>query len=234
LSYEGGSVRASGKGKIVVAALLCLVVVANQILAVSAAGLKSGDWIRYDIAQTSQGQITHSTLNVTIQSVNGTQISGVYNRDDWEPEGFTDDLAISASLYRWFVPVIVSPGLTTGDPIPGLIVYSNDTELQATITGITTHSGRESAYLTTQNAECYWDREKGVLLEYKSSDLNWDVIDNNIWGGGVSGGGTALDWRIWVAITIVIAVLAGTIFVLSRRRRQAAIPPPPPPPPPPP
>jgi hypothetical protein len=188
-------------------------------------GVAKNDWIQWQITVSGQGQSTSNWLKVTITGTNATTttITGTYesNQPGWptDPTDFTVDLLDGkgiASIYNstgYTVPLVVSANLTTGDPIEG-------TNLQ--INGTTEKDGRAAAFATVSSAQLgsatyYWDREKGVLLEFSTTYAGATTLmkasSTNMWNLG-----SGTDWTLWIAIIVIVIAAAAVVLFIRRRR----------------
>jgi hypothetical protein len=176
--------------KIAIPIVLCLILLSvTPTIAVATVGVKENEWIKWEIKVTAQGQSVTTWIKITIQNVSGTQVSGKYegNQPGWPttPRDFTIDVATGSGFTTISsVPLIVSANLSTGDLVYGMTFP---------ITGTTTKDGRDAAYLNVSvpmigTSTYYWDREKGVLLEFYSSyggsTTLMKVVETNMWSTG--------------------------------------------------
>lgn len=212
----------------------------NVAFATYSAGVKNGDWIRYDISISYAGQTATGSIKISIQQVQGVQITGTYEvsvqgYNVMQPTQFSLDISTGSGSYA--SGFIIPANLTTGDVIPGEA---------ASVQSIADWNGRR-AVLTNGTSpfigfygQIYWDQETGVLLEAKGSSAgtNYSMTeaDTSLWSGGLLGG--ALTWIIVIIVVVVVAITVAAL-VLRRRKTlpattsppQTAQPPPPPPPP---
>lgn len=228
-----------------VVVLLCLSFAVSVSRAEYVVGVKSGDWIRYDITISYLGQSVKGSIKITVQSVQGVYVNLTYEvsvqgQTLTPPEQFILDVSTGSggSASGFIIPA----NLTVGQPIPGEA---------ANVQTIADWRGRHAIVANATSpfmpfeARVYWDQATGVLLETTgsisgtdySTDYSISVVETSLWGGGLFG----LDWMIWVIIiAVVVAVVVVIVGLMMRRRRVQTVPPlsqegqPPPPPPPPP
>jgi LPXTG-motif cell wall-anchored protein len=226
-------IKACALRLILVLAVFGIVLAANICNTQYVVPLKSGDWIRYDIDVTYLGQTFQGSIELTIQYVQGTLITGTYElttggQSIVPPEQFTLD--ISTGVGQSARGFIVPANLTVGDFIPGE---------SANVLALTDWRGRKAIVANASSpylgfaSQVYWDQTTGVLLETRGSvsgqDFSIVLAETSLWTGGLS-----LMWLIVIGVVVVVAVLA----LLLRRRKSPRIPPmvqqtePPPPPPP--
>lgn len=187
------------------------------------AGVKIGDWIRWDINVSYGGQSTAMWLQVTIDNVSITHVTATYEGNlpgmPNDPTDFTVDVATGAqntSIYSVIDRlIIVSANLNPGDPLMGTRLKAN---------GTATKDGRDAVLvslltLNDTNSTFYWDRVKGVLLEYSSSSENTttsiQVADTNMWNLGI-------NWSLWITVAIIVVLVVLVIAYVAMRRKRSA------------
>jgi len=218
--------------------LLCFVSKAYVPVMAYTLGVKSGDWIRYSITVTTDGQTTDAGwVRFDIQNIIGYKIEGTWTSDKVStPEEcwFIVSDAVAYNIPAHFsAQTFIFANMAPGDPVP----YGYQTYLQGPVTRL----NREALYVTYSSQDfTYWDRQTGVLLEDSEAGgygltTSVKLVATSLWGGGALGG---LDWWIW--IIIIVAVVGGiltALLLIRKRKPHVAQPPPPPPtqiPPPPP
>jgi len=224
---------------IAIAALVYIIMVTSVSNAAYLVAVKAGDSIRYDINVTYQGQSATGTIKLTVQSVQGTLITGTYEvtvqgQTAGQPEQFTLDVSTGSggSASGFIIPA----NLTVGNFIPGEA---------ASVETIGDWRGRKAIVANASSpymgfmSRIYWDQATGILLESTGSltetQFSITLAETTLWSDGLFG----LDkiFIIVVVAVVIIAVVAG--FMLRKKRAQAfptmaqGVPPPPPPPPPP-
>jgi len=221
--------------------LLCFTLTANVSAVVYNIGVKSGDWIKYNISITSGPYTVQGWIKITIKSVSGTQIGGTFETgiagQPTTNQTFSLDISTGSGTIGGF---IIPSNLTVGQSIPGEA---------ATVQSEVDWHGRKAVYANATSpyvgmkGQLYWDKATGVLLEATSSmgetSFTISAAETNLWGGGLFGGFGGLEWWVWVIIIVVIVGGVAAVFIISRRRKpptplispQAQPPPPPPPPP---
>ena len=217
---------------IVLISLFGWVLFSNVAFAAYSVGVKNGDWIRYDISISSAGQTATGSIKISIQQVQGVQITGTYEitvqgYSIMQPTQFSLDISTGSGSYA--SGFIIPANLTAGQSIPGEA---------ADVQSIVDWNGRRAIITNATmpfagfNGQIYWDQETGVLLEAKgsvtgttSATYSLTVAETSLWSGGLLGGG-ALTWII-VIIVVVVVVIAVAALVLRRRRTLSAAPSPP-------
>jgi hypothetical protein len=208
--------------------ILCLILATIPITIVAAAapsvGVNTGEWIRWNITVASQGQSATMWLQVTIKNVSITtsQVDATYESNlpglPSDPTDFSVNVATGRQNTLIYSAIdrlmIVSANLNPNDPLPGNPLIVN---------GTATKNGRDAAVVTllTPNdgmSTYYWDRVKGVLLEFSSSSGNTttliQVADTSMWGTGL------VNWSLWISVAIVVVVVAVAAYMVVRWRRS--------------
>jgi hypothetical protein len=220
---------------------LCFTFTLNISRAEYTVGVKSGDWIRYDITVTAQGQTAGGSIKITVQNVQGLEVSGTYeiNVQGYQiiqPQQFTLDITTGSGGYA--SGFIIPANLTVGNVIPGE---------GTTVETIKDWHGRKAIVANASvpsmgfSGQIYWDQATGIFLESSgtitTTTYTISLAETSLWSGRLFG----LDLTMWIVIIVVVVVVVAVVgIMLSRRRVQAApplpqaaqpIPPPPPPPP---
>jgi len=226
------------KVSIFVALLACFVSTGNVSTVLGhTCGVKSGDYVRYDISilgsvysDSIKGSIKLNIQSVTCPHINGTYEANVLGYSVTpQPEPFTLDISTGNGIYGGY---IIPANLTVGSIVPGEGI---------TVQSIVDWRGRKAIQANASSpfsgleGQITWDQLTGVLLEAKSSavEFTYSVVlaDTNIWSMGFSVG-----WWIWIIIIVVIVAVLAVVVLMLRRKKTAGTPfspqaPPPPPPP---
>lgn len=204
--------------------LLCFILVAGVCRADFVVGVKPGDWVKYNVENNKQnGLPTRYWINVTVLSVSGTIVSlhGETNVNETTPYNWTEDIAYDCVGGKHFhdLPYVIPANLSAGD-----IILEGYIGGGATITDTVQRSGRDTVHVKTDYDDTYWEREKGVLLEYDynatDGTMTMKIAGTNMWSSGFLGLG--LDWWVWaiVVVVVVLAAVTGAVLIV-RRKRQA-------------
>lgn len=207
------------------------------VMAEYTCGVKSGDWIKYNINISYVGQSVTGSMKMTIQNVQGTYISGtietsVQGIPGTQTENVSIDIATGTGTYAGF---IIPANLTVGNSIPGE---------SANVQSIVTKNGRNAIVANGSvpsvgfSGQVYWDQATGVFLESSGSAVGTSysitLAETSLWSGGF-----LFDWWVWMILMVVVVGVAAVTVLMLRRRKPAAVrrliqeqPPPPPPPPP--
>jgi len=243
IAYGRDEIMKNVKAKVLLFVLVvfCLAI-SNSAVAQYTVGVKSGNWIKYNVSSTYSGQTTQSGwITITIQSVSGSIISGTIEGSvpgySTTPQPFTVNIETGSTTGSLPAFMFIPANLNTGSIPPGVGLP---------LQGPTTKNGREALYISESlsGTSIYWDRATGVLLEfsvsYAGTTASIIVSDTNMWSGGLFGPGfLGLDWWIWIVIIVVIFVVIVAAALMLRKKKPPVAPapqvqPPQPPPPPPP
>jgi len=226
----------------------------TQVRAEYNVGVKKGDWIQYRISASTNvmGQwqtLANNWIKITINNVSGTVVSLTAESDQsgWTPKNFTVDIASDCQLN--LVNPITSPISGIGGVqsplmaflatnlfiIPANLTASSEIHTgyfsYVNVTDTTQYSGHDTAHYSGYSysgilvpADVYWDRQKGILLEYNAIlgpnpnaqyKSSITVESTNMWS-------MPIDWLPWAVIAAVVVVVIGvSIFILRKRRYQA-------------
>jgi len=216
------------EAKITLLLLLFFTSAVNISVMANSTGVKSGDWIKYNVSVSGGGQTVQGWTKITVISVSGTQVSGTLETGitGQQPTNTTFSLDIltgSGSGSGFIIPA----NLTVGQAIPGEA---------ATVTSIENWYSRKAVYTTATSpvvgmtGRIYWDQVTGVLLEATGSlgDVSFSIVaaETNMWSGGF--GFAGFDWWLWVIIIVVVVVAITAIVLILRRRKPPVAPLPPP------
>ena len=170
--------------------ILSVFLAANTCSAEYVVALKSGDWIRYDVNVTYLEQTFQGSIELTVQNVQGTLITGTYEmtsagQDIVPPEQFALD--VSTGVGQSARGFIIPANLTVGDFIPGE---------SASVLNVTDWQGRKAIVANASSpylgfaSQVYWDQATGVLLETRGSfsgqDFSIVLAETSLWVGGLS------------------------------------------------
>jgi hypothetical protein len=222
---------------VVFSLILYSVLAASVCRADYAVGVQAGDWIRYDIQNNQQiAPAAGYWIKITVVNVTGTVVS-LHSESSITgsiPQDWSEDVASDCLGSAYDLPYVIPKNLSAGDTIPEGII-------SLTVTDMPQYEGRDAVHFVSGfGYEMYWDRGKGVLLEYTliaaggTMSLTMKVADTNMWGGA------GLEWWDYAVIVVVVVVVtAGGVLMLWKRKPKAQkpstqpsdLPPPPPPPP---
>jgi hypothetical protein len=204
---------------ILTAVIIVLIAVAiTRATAYSSLGVKTGDWIEYDIqgSVSPEYSLTVSFLNVTgtnlaMQLTQSTVIGAPLNYTENIDFSTNEDFPIGFLTAR---ACLIPNGLETGDSVYLGTEFGNRTILSE---ATRSYAGADRIVaccnftLQLNRYVFYWDKQTGVLLEatmsHDTTSYNLSVIDTNMWTG-------LGDWWLLPIIGVVIA-----LGILSSRRK---------------
>ena len=204
--------------------MVCLaVLVGMHFSAVASAevivGVKSGDWIEYNVTITGevpeQHDVTWCKIEVMAVEDKNVYIDITSRYSDGSEETVPSTLNLeTGQIGDCF---IIPANLNAGDvfePPEGTITISGFKE--KTYAGAT----RSVVYGNTPQTIFHWDRSTGFLLEANSSDSEFTMSTKadktNMWQTQTFG----LDQTVFIALVLVmVAVLALAIFLIRKMKK---------------
>jgi len=185
-------------------------------------GVKSGDWIDYDVTFSVAGQSLSGSVKVTVENVQGMQINGTieFNVQGYsitQPQPFSIDVGAGTGTYTQF---IIPANLTVGDYVPAENAYVQD---------IVTRDGRKALVINASipfegvSGQVYYDQATGVLLEgstpISGTEYSIAFAGTSLWSEGF-----VFDWWILMIIIVVVVIAALAALILLRRNSSAGQP----------
>jgi hypothetical protein len=206
---------------------LCVSLQTNLARAQYAVGVNSGNWIKYNITTSTQQVNETGVLEIDIQTVQGSTITGTYEfsiqgQDMIPASQFEMDIATRSGSF--LTGVIIPANLALGDTIPSESVI---------VQNVTEWNGRKAIVADARvpyvgfSSKVYWDQQTGVFLEATGSFQNnatgngaFEIVltDTNLWSTGLFGLNS--EWLIIITAAVVIVTLATVIIILRRRRAR--------------
>ena len=182
-------------------------------------GIKSGDWIEYDVTFSVAGQSLSGSVKVTVENVQGMQINGTieFNVQGYSitpPQPFSIDVGAGTGTYSQF---IIPANLTVGDYVPAENAYVQD---------IVAKDGRKALVISASipfegvSGQVYYDQATGVLLE-GSTQISGTEYSIAFAGTSLWSGGFMFDWWILMIIIAAVVVAALAALILLRRNPSA-------------
>jgi hypothetical protein len=187
-------------------------------------GVKRGDWMIYDAEITYLGQTFVESVNLTIQTVEGVLITGIFEvttqgQEVVPAEQFTLD--VSTGIGQSARGFIIPANLTVGSSVPGE---------SATMLNLTDWNGRTalvanaSAPFLGYPSQVYWDQATGILLQVSSSSQSSEyritLVDTSLWNNGFFGlNPTALALLVVAVIVTVLVIFS--ILVRNRKAKRS-------------
>ncbi len=196
----------------------------------SVVGVKAGDWIRYDVAETgnpiSEYNITWATMNIT--AVNGKVITvnvlTQYGNGTLLAEpGINLNVATGAIGDGFFVPTNLKAGDRYSTEYEGII---NITSVEQTQAGGATRSVLVGV---TSQSIYNWDKQTGIMVS-ATSNLSGCVMhtttsSTNLWApqnqaSKILGLNQTLFYALVITIVGVVAVSAGAVLRIVQSRKR--------------
>lgn len=201
---------------VLIAAIIVLLTIAiSPAAACLSLGVKTGDWIEYDVQGTVNPE---STLTVSFLNVTGTNLTmqmtlspvtatgPALNYTENVDFATNEDFPILADGFLSARVCLIPNGSEVGDQVYLGTEFGNRTILSET-TG--SYAGVDRMVvccnfsLQLNQYVFYWDKQTGILVEatmsYGTTSNSLSVIDTNMWTG-------LSDWWIWLLIGAVIAL----------------------------
>jgi hypothetical protein len=200
--------------------LFIVLVGVDNVLVDVTVGVKTGDWIEYQVAYTGAPTEGHDVTwaRMEITDVQGKSLSVEIAVKYWNGtrEEMTNILNLETGQLGddFIIPADLNKGDTLFDKNVGNITISKIEE--KTYAGVT----RTVAYAFTSETTYFWDKATGILVEGNSKfpEYTMSTIVNrtNIWQPQLLG----LDHVVFYTLVIGIAVLITISLALIVRRRK--------------
>lgn len=180
-------------------------------------GVKTGDWMEYQVAYTGTPTEGHDVTwaRMEIKDVQGksvsVEITVEYSNGTREAMTITLNLETGQLGDDFIIPADLNSGDTFFDKNVGNITISRVEE--KTYAGAT----RTVAHASTSETTYYWDKATGVLVEGNSQfpdyTMNTVVDRTNIWQPQLLGLDPAVFYTVVIgALVLIVVVLAFLIF----------------------
>lgn len=207
---------------------LCLTIVlftvfvgVGNVLAEVSVGVKTGDWIEYQVAYTGTPTEGHDVTwaRMEIKDVQGrsvsVEITVEYSNGTREAMPITLNLETGELGDDFIIPADLNSGDTFFDKNVGNITISSVEE--RTYAGAT----RTVAHASTSETTYYWDRATGVLVEGNSHfpeyTMNTIVDRTNIWQPQLFGLDSAVFYAVVIGIVVLIVVVIAFLFFRNKK-----------------
>jgi hypothetical protein len=205
---------------LVVASLLFLVTI-GVVLGEVLVGVKTGDWIEYNVSVTGSPAEKHDVTwaRMEIDTVQGTQIdlniTVKFSDGTLEPQTATLNLETGQLGDDFIIPANLNVGDVFFDKNVGNITISGvEEKTYASVTrSVITAATSETTY--------YWDQATGVLVEgfsqYSEYAMHSVVDKTNLWQSQVLGLDPTVFYAVVIgAVTLIAVVLA--VFIFKRKK----------------
>jgi hypothetical protein len=202
-----------------VASLLLLVTI-GVVLGEVSVGVKTGDWIEYNVVVTGSPAEKHDVTwaRMEVDAVQGTQIdlniTVKFSDGTLDPQTATLNLETGQLGDDFIIPSNLNVGDVFFDKNVGNITISGVEE--KTYVGVT----RNVVTAATSETTYYWDQTTGVLVEgvsqYPEYTMHSVVDKTNLWQPQTLG----LDPTVFYAVVIGVAAFIVVVLVVFIVRRK--------------
>jgi hypothetical protein len=202
-----------------VASLLLLVTI-GVVLGEVSVGVKTGDWIEYNVVVTGSPAEKHDVTwaRMEVDAVQGTQIdlniTVKFSDGTLDPQTATLNLETGQLGDDFIIPSNLNVGDVFFDKNVGNITISGVEE--KTYVGVT----RNVVTAATSETTYYWDQTTGVLVEgvsqYPEYTMHSIVDKTNLWQPQTLG----LDPTVFYAVVIGVAAFIVVVLVVFIVRRK--------------
>jgi hypothetical protein len=215
-----------GKKLVLILSMLILIILltaAESATAEIPIGVKSRDWIEYNVATTGNPPPEHDVTwaRMEIQNVQGPEIT--VNVTTKAPNGTLSSLVMTLNLEKGQIGAwwIIAANLNVGDTFYDAFFGSNITiqgEERLEYAGATRTITNTSIPERTKQ----WDKATGVFVvssdNYTDYTINVVAYSTNMWAPQILG----LDPIVFYALVLLVAaaIAAVMIFVVARRRKK--------------
>ncbi|MCJ7469174.1 hypothetical protein MUO74_01580 [Candidatus Bathyarchaeota archaeon] len=183
-------------------------------------GVKSGDWVKFDVTVTPSDDLASKWFRMEFLSVEGTvayvrMTTHLPNGTDlFEEDYFNMSSTDGEGLWQGYV---ISANSSAGDSV----YLGYEAKINGETTGSYAGANRTIIYVSLSsdlNDTYYWDKETGVLTEYVSlqngKTVNIKLTSTNLWGQGLS----LFDlWPSLIMILVATVVVFAAVFMRHKK-----------------
>ena len=205
---------------ILVVASLFFLVTAGVVVGEFLVGVKTGDWIEYNVSVTGSPAEKHDVTwaRMEVYAVQGSQIdlniTVKFSDGTLEPQTATLNLETGQLGDDFIIPANLNVGDVFFDKNMGNITISGVEE--KTYAGVT----RSVMTAATSETTYYWDQATGVLVEasseYPDFTLTTVMNETDLWQPQILG----IDAPVFYAFVIVAGVVILAVAVLAVRQKR--------------
>jgi hypothetical protein len=206
---------------ILVVASLFFLVTAGVVVGEFSVGVKTGDWIEYNVSFTGSPAEKHDVTwaRMEVYAVQGSQIdlniTVKFSDGTLEPQTATLNLETGQLGDDFIIPANLNVGNVFFDKNVGNITISGVEE--KTYAGVT----RNVITAATSETTYYWDQATGVLVEgishYPEYTMHSIVDKTNLWQSQVEGLNPTMFYAMVIgAVALIVVVL--TVFIMRRKK----------------
>ena len=206
---------------ILVVASLFFLVTAEVVLGEFSVGVKTGDWIEYNVSVTGSPAEKHDVTwaRMEVYAVQGSQIdlniTVKFSDGTLEPQTATLNLDPGQLGDDFIIPANLNVGDVFFDKNVGNITISGVEEK--------TYAGVIRSVMTAATSETtyYWDQATGILVEaishYPEYTMHSIMDKTNLWQSQVQGLNPTVFYAMVIgAVALIVVVL--TVFVMKRKK----------------
>lgn len=209
------------KKLILVVASLFFFVTAGVVVGEFSVGVKTGDWIEYNVSVTGSPAEKHDVTwaRMEVYAIQGSQIdlniTVKFSDGTLEPQTATLNLDTGQLGDDFIIPANLNVGDVFFDKNVGNITISGVEE--KTYAGVT----RNVITAATSETTYYWDQATGVLVEgishYPEYTMHSIVDKTNLWQSQVQGLNPTVFYAVVIGgVTLIVVVL--TVFIMRRKK----------------
>jgi hypothetical protein len=206
---------------ILAAVSLLFLVTAGVALCTVSVGVKTGDWIEYNVSVTGSPAEQHDVTwaRIEVDAVRGTQIglniTVKFSDGTVEPQTATLNLETGQLGDDFIIPANLNVGDVFFDKNVGNITISSVEE--KTYADVT----RSVVTAATSETTYYWDQTTGVLVEgvsqYPEYTMHSVVDQTNLWQPQMLGLDPIVFYAVVIgAVALIVIVLA--VFIVRRKK----------------
>jgi hypothetical protein len=206
---------------ILVVASLFFLVTAGVVVGEFSVGVKTGDWIEYNVSVMGSPAEKHDVTwaRMEVYAVQGSQIdlniTVKFSDGTLEPQTATLNLETGQLGDDFIIPANLNVGDVFFDKNIGNITISGVEEK--------TYAGVIRSVMTAATSETtyYWDQATGILVEgishYPEYTMHSIVDKTNLWQSQVQGLNPTVFFAMVIgAVALIVVVL--TVFVMKRKK----------------
>jgi hypothetical protein len=206
---------------ILAVASLLFLAITGVVLGEVSVGVKSGDWIEYNVSVTGTPAEQHDVTwaKMEVYAVQGTQINlnitVNFSDGTTEPQTATLNLETGQLGDDFIIPANLNAGDVFFDKNVGNITISGVKEK--------TYAGSTRSLVTAATSETtyYWDQNTGVLVEgisqYPEYTMHSIVDKTNLWQPQVLGLDPTVFYAVVIGAIALIAVVLAVFFVKRKK-----------------
>jgi hypothetical protein len=206
---------------ILIVASLFFLVTAEVVVGEFSVGVKTGDWIEYNVSVTGSPAEKHDVTwaRMEVYAVQGSQIdlniTVKFSDGTLEPQTATLNLETGQLGDDFIIPANLNVGDVFFDKNVGNITISGvEEKLYAGVTrSVMTAATSETTY--------YWDQATGVLVEgnshYPEYIMHSIVDKTNLWQSQVQGLNPTVFYAMVIGVVALIVVVL-TVFIMRRKK----------------